>query len=103
MVNSHPIFSKQTTKETKMNMYIDQGMEQDAQNDQHVILELRTKVGHAIIHAQKLKDAGAMAYYDELLTDVIDKLDDILADVIQPIETKVDEGLRYHETNTDAA
>tara|TARA_R100000149_G_C5869241_1_gene133428 strand:+ start:136 stop:399 length:264 start_codon:yes stop_codon:yes gene_type:complete len=85
------------------NLYIDQGIEQDAQNDQRVILELRTKVGHAIIHAQKLQSAGAMAYYDDLLTDVIDKLDDILADVIQPIETKVDEGLRYHEANTDAA
>tara|TARA_B100000927_G_C16174579_1_gene352813 strand:- start:192 stop:455 length:264 start_codon:yes stop_codon:yes gene_type:complete len=85
------------------NMYIDQGIEQDAQNDQNIILELRTKVGDAIFHAQKLQSAGAMAYYDELLTDVIDQLDDILADVIQPIETKVDEGLRYHEANTDAA
>tara|TARA_B100000212_G_C27359251_1_gene527419 strand:+ start:1201 stop:1464 length:264 start_codon:yes stop_codon:yes gene_type:complete len=85
------------------NLYIDQGIEQDAQNDQNVILELRTRVGHAIIDAQKLRDAGAMAYYDELLTDVIDKLDDILADVIQPIEDKIDEGLRYYEANTDAA
>ena len=56
------------------NLYIDQGIEQDAQNDMNIILELRTKVGDAIHHAQKLESAGAMAYNGDLLVNVIDKL-----------------------------
>ena len=88
---------------TMTNIYIDQGIEQDAQNDMNIILELRTKVGDAIHHAQKLQSAGAMAYNDTLLVDVIDKLDDILADVIQPVETLVEEGLNHHEQANNAA
>ena len=85
------------------NLYIDQGIEQDAQNDMNIILELRTKVGDAIQHAQKLQAAGAMAYNGNLLEDVIDKLDDILADVIQPVETLVEEGLNHHDKASNAA
>ena len=85
------------------NLYIDQGIEQDAQNDMNIILELRAKVGDAIHHAQKLQSAGAMAYNDTLLVDVIDKLDDILADVIQPVEKLVEEGLNHHDQVSNAA
>ena len=85
------------------NIYIDQGIIDDCHNDQNIILTLRTKIHDAIRETEKYRDAGAMAYNDALLVDVIDKLDDILADVIQPVETLIDEGERYHEANTNAA
>jgi hypothetical protein len=85
------------------NIYIEQGIIDDCHNDQNVILTLRTKIHEAIRETEKYRDAGAMAYNESLLVEVIDKLDDILADVIQPIETLIDEGERYHETNINAA
>jgi hypothetical protein len=88
---------------TMTNIYIDQGIIEDCHNDQHVILTLRTKIHDAIRDAEKYRDAGAMAYNGSLLLEVIDKLDDILAEVIQPVETLVDEGERYHDANTNAA
>ena len=88
---------------TMTNIYIEQGIAQDCHNDQNVILSLRTKIHDAIRETEKYRDAGAMAYNESLLTEVIDKLDDILADVIQPVETLIDEGERYHEANTNAA
>ena len=88
---------------TMTNIYIEQGIIEDCHNDQNVILTLRTKIHDAIRETEKYRDAGAMAFNGSLLVEVIDKLDDILAEVIQPIETLADEGERYHETNTDAA
>ena len=85
------------------NIYIDQGIIDDCHNDQNIILTLRTKIHDAIRETEKYRDAGAMAYNDSLLLEVIDKLDDILADVIQPVETLIDEGERYHEAKTNAA
>ncbi len=84
------------------NIYIDQGIIEDCHNDQNIILTLRTKIHDAISETQKFHDVGAMAYNDSLLEEVINKLDDILADVIQPVETMVDEGERYHEANNNA-
>ena len=88
---------------TMTNIYIDQGIIDDCHNDQNIILTLRTKIHDAIRETEKYRDAGAMAYNGTLLVDVIDKLDDILADVIQPVETLIDEGERYHEAKTNAA
>ncbi len=85
------------------NVYIDQGIIDDCHNDQNIILTLRTKIHDAVLQTEKFRDAGAMAYNDTVLTEVIDKLDDILAEVIQPVETMIDEGERYHEANTNAA
>ena len=85
------------------NIYIDQGIIDDCHNDQNIILTLRTKIHDAIRETEKYRDAGAMAYNGTLLVDVIDRLDDILADVIQPVENLIDEGERYHEAKTNAA
>lgn len=85
------------------NIYIDQGIEQDAHNDMNIVLQLRTQIGNAIHHAQKAQNAGAMAYNESMLDEVIDKLDDILANIIQPVETLIEQGERYHEQNSNAA
>ena len=85
------------------NIYIDQGMIEDCHNDQNIILTLRTRIHDAIRETEKYRDAGAMAYNDSLLFEVIDKLDDILAEVIQPVETLIDEGERHHEAKYNTA
>lgn len=86
-----------------MNIYIEQGIIDDCHNDQNVILTLKTKIHEAIKQTEQFRDAGAMAYNDSLLVEVIDKLDDILADVIDPVQDAIDEGERYHEANINAA
>ena len=75
------------------NIYIDQGIIDDCHNDLNITMTLRD-----CIH-----DAIKVAFNDELLTDVIAKLDDILAEQIAPIDAKIEEGMSYHEANNNAA
>jgi len=80
-----------------MNIYIDQGILEDCHNDRNVLMGLSAKITEAIKEAGKLKDAGALAFNDEVLDSVIEKLDDVLWHSIRPIEELADEGERHHE------
>lgn len=81
------------------NEYIDRGCENDCHNDINVIDGIKTHIHKAIKHCVALADNKAMAYYPELPESVINALDDILAEIIQPIEDKADEGAIYYEHN----
>ena len=85
------------------NVYIDSGIVDDCHNDMNITMTLRDCIQEAIKVTRRYQDAGAMAFNDELLTDVIAKLDDILAEQISPIDEKIEEGISYHEANTNAA
>ena len=88
---------------TMTNIYIDQGIIDDCHNDLNITMTLRDCIHDAIKVTTKFQDDGAMAFNDELLTDVIAKLDDILAEQIAPIDSKIEEGMNHHEANTNAA
>lgn len=78
------------------NKYITHGIRQDVENDQNITLTLRTKIVDAIDEAEKLKQAGALAFYDETLDEYIRDLDMIIRNVIAPLEEKLTEGEQYH-------
>ena len=80
-----------------MNLYIEQGILEDCHNDRNVLMGLSSLIADTIKEAGKLKDAGAMAYNDDVLDTVIEKLDDILWHAIRPVENMADEGERHHE------
>ena len=50
----------------------------------------------------KYKDQGALAYNDDVLADMLDKLDDINATIISPVENQLREGEAYFTEKTDA-
>ena len=83
------------------NKYITEGIRQDVENDQNSCLTLRTKIIDAIDEADKLKQAGALAYYDETFEDYINGLDMILKNIIAPLEQKLTEGEQYHAHEGD--
>ena len=85
------------------NIYIEQGIVDDCHNDMNITMTLRDYIHEAIKVTRNFQDQGAMAFNDELLTDVIAKLDDILAEQIAPIDDKIEEGISYHEANSNAA
>ena len=80
-----------------MNPYIERGILEDCHNDRNILMGLSSIIADAIKQAGKMKDAGAMAYNDEVLDTVIEKLDDILWHSIRPVENMADEGERHHE------
>ena len=41
-------------------------------------------------------DQGAMAYNDHFFEDMIEKLDDVLADTLAPVQDQIEQGLDYH-------
>lgn len=85
------------------NIYIEQGIVDDCHNDMNITMTLRDYIHEAIKVTRNYQDQGAMAFNDELLTDVIAKLDDILAEQIAPVDEKIEEGISYHEANSNAA
>ena len=78
------------------NIYIREASTDDVQNDQWVVLEIRAKINDAIHHAQKLHKDDAMAYNSDFLTNTIDALDNIVADIITPIQSTLDEAEAEH-------
>ena len=78
------------------NIYIREASTDDVQNDQWVVLEIRAKINDAIHHAQKLQKDDAMAYNSDFLTNTIDALDSIVADIITPIQSTLDEAEVEH-------
>jgi hypothetical protein len=85
------------------NEYIDQAIVDDCHNDLMVTMTLRSCIQDAIKVTMKFQSEGAMAFNGELLTDVIAKLDDILAEQIAPIDQKIEEGISFHEERSNAA
>lgn len=83
------------------NKYITEGTRQDVENDQNICLTLRTKIVDAIDEAEKLKQAGALAYHEETFDEYIFNLDMILRNVIAPLEQKLTEGEQYHANEGD--
>ena len=79
------------------NEYIDKGCEDDCHNDINVISGIKTHIHKAIKHCEALVDNEAMAYHTDLPQDIIGALDDVLAEIIQPVEDKADEGAIYYE------
>ncbi|MAK49767.1 hypothetical protein [Marinobacter sp.] len=78
------------------NIYITEATTDDIQNDQWILLEIRGKITDAIHHAQKLQKKGAMAYNPDFLTKTIDALDNITADIITPLQDKLDDAEAEH-------
>jgi|LUMI01.1.fsa_nt_gb hypothetical protein len=78
------------------NPYIEQGIIQDCDNDYHLVAQMRTLMHDAINFAKKHQDQGAMAYNDHFFEDMIEKLDDVLADTLAPVQDQIEQGLDYH-------
>ena len=51
--------------------------------------------------AEKLKKAGALAYYEETFDKYIFSLDMIIKNFIAPLEQKLTEGEQYHANEGD--
>lgn len=82
------------------NEYIDKSTdERDCHNDLNVVSKIKDAVRSAIKTAEALQDQGALAYNHDLFAAVIDALDDISAEIIMPVEAKIEEGLLYYESN----
>ena len=85
------------------NKYITHGIRQDVENDQNITLTLRAKIVDAIDEAEKLKQAGALAFYDETLPAYIYALDKVITDIVTPLEQKLTEGEEYHANEGNVA
>lgn len=81
------------------NKYIDVGQEQDCHNDVNVITQMKGRILELIKEIQSLQDKKAMAYNEDLPETLVSALDDVLAEVIQPVENMADEGVLYYENN----
>lgn len=68
------------------NIYISEGTRDDMHNDCMVILEAKTAIADAIQRLHTLTNNSAMAYNDSLLPNLVDALDNILANDIQSVE-----------------
>ena len=77
------------------NIYISEATLNDVDNDQNVLTILRTPILRAIALAQDFEKKGALAFNDSLLTDVIEKLDTILAESINPTQEQLDQASRH--------
>ena len=77
------------------NIYINNAVQEDVENDQNVLTSLRTPILNAIHLAQDLEKKGAMAYNDDVLIDIVEKLDSILSDNIDPIQQQLDSASCY--------
>lgn len=82
------------------NLYIDDSgvIIEDAHNDLFVLGEIKGKIHLAIMAAQDMQEKQALAKYKHVLEVAIDKLDDIIAQDINPIENKAEEGILYYES-----
>lgn len=81
------------------NDYIDKGQEQDCHNDVNVISQVKGRIIEVIKQCQDLGDKQAMAYNSDLPQNLINALDDVLEEVIAPVEKQADEGVLYYENN----
>lgn len=68
------------------NIYIDEGTREDMHNDCMVVITAKTAITEAVQRLQALERSQAMAYNCQLLTDIIHKMDDILAGDLNDIE-----------------
>ena len=84
------------------NIYIEQGILQDCQNDRNIILSMRGMIHEVILKANKLKQDEAMAYNSNMLDDIIHHMDDALWKAIRPVEDLADEGEQHHERASNA-
>ena len=78
------------------NPYIEQGIIQDCDNDFNLVAQMRAIIHEGINFAKKHQDQGAMAFNDHFFEDMIEKLDDILADTLAPVQDQIEQGLDYH-------
>ncbi|MEE3036153.1 MAG: hypothetical protein VX329_02730 [Pseudomonadota bacterium] len=81
------------------NDYIDGGHENDCHNDVNVITQIKGRLLSVITECRDLNDKGAMAFNCDLPVKVHDAIDDILADIVQPVENAADEGVLFYENN----
>ncbi len=81
------------------NDYIDKGQEQDCHNDVNVITHIKGRILEVINECRSLSDKGAMAYNEDLPERVHDALDNVLAEVVQPVENMADEGVLFYDNN----
>ena len=84
------------------NKYITEGCMNDIINDENIMLDIKTKINDTRMQIIKYKDQGALAYNDDVLADMLDKLDDINATIISPVENQLREGEAYFTEKTDA-
>ena len=84
------------------NDYIDIGQEQDCHNDVNVMTNIKGRILEVINECRALSDKGAMAYNEDLPERVHDALDNVLAEVVQPVENMADEGILFYESNRHA-
>ena len=73
----------------------------DIENDRNIIFTLRTDTIELVHKLQDFQKKQAFAIEQgNLLTQVIDRLDDILADVCEPKEEELNKARDYHEQLT---
>ena len=81
------------------NKYIDVGQEQDCHNDLFVVTNIKAKIIDVIKDCQSLQEKRAMAFYEHLIPDVVDALDDVVAITLKGVEDMAEEGANYYENN----
>lgn len=69
----------------------------DIHNDQMISMDLRGRLHDCIRHAQKLQEAQALANSNDVLEQYIQKLDDVLENVLSPFERQLDAALNEGE------
>jgi len=84
------------------NKYILEGCKDDVINDENIMLDIKTKINDSCMQIFKYKDQGALAYYGNVLEEIVDKLDDINATIIEPMQKKIRDGDAYFTEKTDA-
>ena len=77
------------------NVYIEQGTKEDMHNDCMVVLTAKTAIAEAVHRLQYLERNQAMAYNSELITNIIDKMDNILAVELNSIEQSLTQADDY--------
>jgi hypothetical protein len=85
------------------NKYILEGCQDDVINDDNVMLDIKTKINDSCMQISKYINQGALAYYDATLMDIVDKLDDINANIIEPLQSKIRDGDAYFTEKNNAS
>ena len=84
------------------NKYILDGCQDDVINDENIMLDIKTKINDSCMQIAKYINQGALAYYDNTLEDIVDKLDDINATIIEPLQSKIRDGDAYFTEKNNA-
>lgn len=81
-----------------MSVYFYRGCEEDCHNDMNVLSSIKSDITAVIKKVQDLDNKKALAFNENTLLDIVDHLDDCIADIIEPKENEAEEGAALYDT-----